>query len=131
MPGFEVPDHVRPIRDQVLAFVRERVEPAEPTLHAGGEAALTLIRDLQRQAKAEGLWALGQRTDPASPIYGMPILDVVNSKNTIVIKRGKGTGFAGIENALFYADNTRMLYGDGSEMANALVSELKALDGGH
>ena len=66
-----------------------------------------------------------------SPIYGMPILDVVNSKNTIVIKRGKGTGFAGIENALFYADNTRMLYGDGSEMASALVSELKALDGGH
>ena len=71
------------------------------------------------------------RTDPASPIYGMPILDVVESKNTIVIKRGKGRGFAGIENALFYADNTRMLYGDGSEMANALVSELKALDGGH
>ena len=71
------------------------------------------------------------KTDPASPIYGMPILDVVNSKNTIVIKRGKGTGFAGIENALFYADNTRMLYGDGAEMASQLVSELKALDGGH
>ncbi len=71
------------------------------------------------------------KTDPASPIYGMPILDVVNSKNTVVIKRGRGTGFAGIENALFYADNTRMLYGDGAEMANALVSELKALDGGH
>jgi NAD(P) transhydrogenase subunit beta len=71
------------------------------------------------------------KTDPNSPIYGMPILDVVNSKNTIVIKRGKGTGFAGIENALFYADNTRMLYGDGAEMANQLVSELKALDGGH
>jgi H+-translocating NAD(P) transhydrogenase subunit beta len=71
------------------------------------------------------------KTDPASPIYGMPILDVVNSKNTIVIKRGKGTGFAGIENALFYADNTRMLYGDGAEMGSALVSELKALDGGH
>jgi NAD(P) transhydrogenase subunit beta len=61
----------------------------------------------------------------------MPILDVVNSRNTIVIKRGKGTGFAGIENALFYADNTRMLYGDGADMANQLVSELKALDGGH
>lgn len=70
------------------------------------------------------------KTDPASPIYGMPILDVSNSKNTIVIKRGKGTGFAGIENALFYQDNTRMLYGDGAEMASALVSELKALDGG-
>jgi NAD(P) transhydrogenase subunit beta len=71
------------------------------------------------------------KTDPASPIYGMPILDVVNSKNTIVIKRGKGTGFAGIENALFYADNTRMLYGDGADVASQLVSELKGLDGGH
>jgi NAD(P) transhydrogenase subunit beta len=71
------------------------------------------------------------KTDPTSPIYGMPILDVVHSKNTIVIKRGKGTGFAGIENALFYADNTRMLYGDGAEAASSLVSELKALDGGH
>ncbi len=71
------------------------------------------------------------RTDPASPIFGMPILDVVNARHVVVIKRGKGTGFAGIENALFYADNTRMLYGDGAEMAGALVSELKALDGGH
>jgi NAD(P) transhydrogenase subunit beta len=71
------------------------------------------------------------KTDPSSPIYGMPILDVSQSKNTVVIKRGKGTGFAGIENALFYGDNTRMLYGDGAEMAGALVSELKALDGGH
>ena len=70
------------------------------------------------------------KTDPASPIYGMPILDVHTARNAIVIKRGKGTGFAGIENALFYADNTRMLYGDGAEAAGALVSELKALDGG-
>ena len=71
------------------------------------------------------------RTDPASPIYGMPILDVVRAKNVVVIKRGKGTGFAGIENALFYADNARMLYGDGAEAAGALVAELKALGGGH
>ncbi len=71
------------------------------------------------------------KTDPSSPIYGMPILDVVQSRNTIVIKRGKGTGFAGIENALFYADNTRMLYGDGAGVASELVSELKGLDGGH
>ncbi|GAB2511111.1 NAD(P)(+) transhydrogenase (Re/Si-specific) subunit beta [Lysobacter humi (ex Lee et al. 2017)] len=71
------------------------------------------------------------KTDPASPIYGMPILDVVDAKNVVVIKRGRGTGFAGIENALFYADNTRMLFGDGAEMAAALVSELKALEGGH
>jgi H+-translocating NAD(P) transhydrogenase subunit beta len=71
------------------------------------------------------------KTDPASPIFGMPILDVSASKNTVVIKRGKGTGFAGIENALFYADNTRMLYGDGAAALSQLVSELKAVDGGH
>lgn len=71
------------------------------------------------------------KTDPASPIYGMPILDVSLSKNTIVIKRGKGTGFAGIENALFYQDNTRMLYGDGAAAIAELISELKAIDGGH
>ncbi len=69
------------------------------------------------------------KTDPASPIYGMPILDVVNAKQVIVIKRGKGTGFAGIENALFYADNTRMLYGDGQAAAGELVNEVKAVDG--
>ena len=48
-----------------------------------------------------------------------------------VIKRGNGTGFAGIENALFYADNTRMLYGDAAAAVSQLVSELKAVDGGH
>jgi len=71
------------------------------------------------------------KTDPSSPIFGMPILDVVTSKNTVVIKRGKGTGFAGIENALFYADNTRMLYGDGAKAVAELVAEIKAIDGGH
>ena len=69
------------------------------------------------------------KTDPASPIYGMPILDVAAAKNVIVIKRGKGTGFAGIENALFYADNTRMLYGDGQAAAGELVTQLKSVDG--
>ncbi len=68
------------------------------------------------------------KTDPASPIYGMPILDVASAKNVIVVKRGRGTGFAGIENALFYADNARMLYGDGQGVAARLVSEIKSLD---
>jgi NAD(P) transhydrogenase subunit beta len=68
------------------------------------------------------------KTDPASPIYGMPILDVSLAKHVIVIKRGKGTGFAGIENALFYADNTRMLYGDGQAAMASLVAEVKVLD---
>ena len=68
------------------------------------------------------------KTDPSSPIYGMPILDVADAKQVIVVKRGKGTGFAGIENALFYADNARMLYGDGQSVAGQLVSQLKTLD---
>ena len=68
------------------------------------------------------------KTDPGSPIYGMPILDVALCKNVIVIKRGRGKGFAGIENALFYADNTRMLYGDGQAAAGELVAALKTLD---
>ena len=73
------------------------------------------------------------KTDKSSPIYGMPILDVVNARKVIVIKRGKGTGFAGIENALFYADNCSMLYADGQEAATKLIAELKAVDsgGGH
>ncbi len=67
------------------------------------------------------------RTDPASPIYGMPILNADYAKNVIVVKRGKGTGFSGIENHLFFADNTRMLYGDGQDVANDLVTSLKEL----
>jgi NAD(P) transhydrogenase subunit beta len=65
------------------------------------------------------------RTDASSPIYGMPILDVDKSKNVLVIKRGRGTGFAGIENALFTADNTRMLFGDAQSVANALGAAVK------
>lgn len=67
------------------------------------------------------------RTNPDSPIYGMPILDVDKSKNVIVIKRGQGKGFSGIENALFFEDNTRMLYGDGQKMAAELIAQVKEL----
>jgi proton-translocating NAD(P)+ transhydrogenase subunit beta len=67
------------------------------------------------------------RTDKSSPIYGMPILNADKAKNVIVIKRGQGTGFSGIENALFYLDQTRMLYGDGQAMAAELVQAVKAI----
>jgi NAD(P) transhydrogenase subunit beta len=62
-----------------------------------------------------------------SPLYGMPILDVDAAKNVIVLKRGSGKGFAGIENDLFYRDNTRMLYGDAQDSLTKLVQELKKL----
>jgi len=67
------------------------------------------------------------RSNPDSPIYGMPILDADIAKNCIVIKRGKGSGFSGIENHLFYADNTRMLYGDGQKAVAELISGIKEL----
>ena len=67
------------------------------------------------------------RTNPDSPIYGMPILDADKAKNVIVVKRGKGKGFSGVENALFFLDNTRMLYGDGQEVAGKLIAEAKQL----
>ena len=67
------------------------------------------------------------RTDTSSPIYGMPILDADKAHNVIVIKRGQGKGFSGVENALFFADNTRMLYGDGQAMAGELIQAIKDL----
>ena len=67
------------------------------------------------------------RTNPESPIYGMPSLDADKAQNCIVIKRGKGAGFSGIENHLFYADNTRMLYGDGQKAVGELISGIKEL----
>lgn len=68
------------------------------------------------------------RTDTTSPIYGMPILNADYASNVIVIKRGKGTGYSGVENALFYTDNCRMLYGDAQPMAGEIIGHLKTLD---
>jgi NAD(P) transhydrogenase subunit beta len=67
------------------------------------------------------------RTDKSSPIYGMPILNADKAKNVIVIKRGQGAGFSGIENALFYLDNTRMLYGDAQKVGTELIQAIKAV----
>jgi NAD(P) transhydrogenase subunit beta len=67
------------------------------------------------------------RTDKSSPIYGMPILNADKAKNVIVIKRGKGAGFSGIENALFYLDNTRMLYGDAQKAVAELIQAIKSV----
>jgi NAD(P) transhydrogenase subunit beta len=67
------------------------------------------------------------RNDKNSPIYGMPILNADYANNVIVMKRGKGTGFSGIENHLFFEDNTRMLYGDAQASANKLVATIKEL----
>jgi NAD(P) transhydrogenase subunit beta len=66
------------------------------------------------------------RTNASSPIYGMPILNADKAKNVIVIKRGQGQGFSGIDNALFVLDQTRMLYGDAQAAVSQLIQAVKA-----
>lgn len=65
--------------------------------------------------------------DPSSPIYGMPIIMAHKAKNIIVVKRGMGKGYAAIENALFYNDKTRMLFGNARDVIQKLVEELKGM----
>ncbi len=67
------------------------------------------------------------KSDPSSPIYGMPILEVENAANVIVNKRSMKAGYAGIENELFYRPKTSMLFGDAKKALTELVSEIKSL----
>ncbi|MQG07072.1 MAG: NAD(P)(+) transhydrogenase (Re/Si-specific) subunit beta [SAR202 cluster bacterium] len=68
------------------------------------------------------------RTDPSSPIYGMPILNVDKAKSVIVLKRSMASGFAGIENELFFLDKTSLLFGDARDSIEKMTREIKNLD---
>lgn len=68
------------------------------------------------------------KTDPSSPIFGMPILEVENAKHVVVNKRSMNAGYAGIQNELFFRDKTSMLFGDAKKVLTELLEELKALD---
>ncbi|MEX0889899.1 MAG: NAD(P)(+) transhydrogenase (Re/Si-specific) subunit beta, partial [Balneolaceae bacterium] len=68
------------------------------------------------------------KTNPGSPIYGMPVLNVENAKRTIVFKRSLSPGFAGIDNELFYAENNQMFFGDAKKSLQSLATAIKELD---
>ena len=65
------------------------------------------------------------KTDPQSPIYGMPIIEAHNARTVFVLKRSMSSGFAGVQNPLFFRENTRMLFGDAKESIGGLVTEFK------
>jgi H+-translocating NAD(P) transhydrogenase subunit beta len=113
-----MPGHMNVLLAEADVPYEQLVEPEDvnPSMESVDVAIVIGANDVVNPAARE---------DKGSPLYGMPIINVDQAKTVFVLKRGKGAGFSGVENPLFFKDNTRMLFGDAKSTLSALVSEFK------
>ncbi|CCB90873.1 NAD(P) transhydrogenase subunit beta [Waddlia chondrophila 2032/99] len=113
-----MPGHMNVLLAEANVPYELLVEPKDvnPTMGIVDVAVVIGANDVVNPAAKE---------DPSSTLYGMPVIDVEMAKTCLVLKRGLNPGFAGMENALFFKENTRMLFGDAKQSLSSLVSEFK------
>jgi H+-translocating NAD(P) transhydrogenase subunit beta len=113
-----MPGHMNVLLAEADVPYEQLVEPEDvnPTMDSVDVAIVIGANDVVNPAARE---------DKTSPLYGMPIINVDQAKTVFVLKRGKGAGFSGVENPLFFKDNTRLLFGDAKSTLSSLISEFK------